>query len=132
MSFVMALAIVRCGACAQEGHMADNITHGLAAALLAQAGFRQRYGVLATVALLVGSELPDIDALFEQQAGERDRTKREALLHRIQQLTIEHVMFAPIMDLRGLIGVGPRVAEHTINSIPVHPFPALEDIKLKE
>ena len=45
--------------------MADNITHGLAAALLAQAGLRQRYGAVATVALLVGSELPDLDALFE-------------------------------------------------------------------
>jgi hypothetical protein len=32
---------------------------------------------------------PDIDELFQQQAGERDRAKREALLHRIQQLTIE-------------------------------------------
>ncbi|HEX9871835.1 MAG TPA: ABC transporter substrate-binding protein [Candidatus Tectomicrobia bacterium] len=74
---------------------------------------------------------PDIDALFEQQATERARAKREALLHRIQQLTIERAMFAPIMDLRGLIGVGPRVAEHTINSIPLHPFPSLEDIRLK-
>jgi membrane-bound metal-dependent hydrolase YbcI (DUF457 family) len=45
--------------------MADNITHGLAAALLAQAGLRQRYGALATVALVVGSELPDLDWLFE-------------------------------------------------------------------
>ena len=67
---------------------------------------------------------PDLDELFEQQAVERDRAKREALLHRIQQLSIERVMFAPIMDLRGLGGVGPRLAEHTINSIPVHPFPA--------
>jgi len=75
---------------------------------------------------------PDLDELFEQQAVERDRTKREALLHRIQQLTIERVMFAPIMDLRGLIGVGPQLAEHTINSIPVHPYPAFEDIRLKE
>jgi peptide/nickel transport system substrate-binding protein len=74
---------------------------------------------------------PDIDALFEQQARERDRTKREVLLHRIQQLTVERVMFAPIYDLRGLTGVGPRVAEHTINSIPLHPFAALEDIRLK-
>ena len=74
---------------------------------------------------------PDVDALIEQQAGERDRTQREALLYRIQQLTIERVMFAPIMDLRGLIGVGQRLAEHTINSIPVHPYPAFEDIKLK-
>src|SRR5712691_1944713 len=45
--------------------MADNLTHGLAAALLAQAGLRQRYGAVATVALVVGSELPDLDWLFE-------------------------------------------------------------------
>jgi peptide/nickel transport system substrate-binding protein len=74
---------------------------------------------------------PDIDALVEQQAVERDRAKREALLHRLQQLTIEHVMFGPIMDLRVLIGVGSRLAEHTINAIPVYPFPAFEDIRLK-
>src|SRR6185369_13291312 len=75
---------------------------------------------------------PDLDELFLQQARERDRAKREALLHRLQQLTIERVMFAPLMDLRGLIGVGPRLAAHTINAIPVHPFPAFEDITLKE
>jgi peptide/nickel transport system substrate-binding protein len=63
---------------------------------------------------------------------ERDRSKREALLHQIQRLTVERVMFAPVMDLRGLVGVGPRVAEHTINSIPLHPYPALEDIRLKQ
>jgi peptide/nickel transport system substrate-binding protein len=74
---------------------------------------------------------PDIDELFEQQAKERDRAKREALLHKIQQLSMERVMFAPIMDFRALMGIGPRVAEHTINSIPVHPFPAYEDIRLK-
>ena len=44
--------------------MADNLTHGLAGALLAQAGFRQRYGPAATVALVVGAELPDLDFLF--------------------------------------------------------------------
>lgn len=43
----------------------DNLTHGLAGALLAQAGFRQRYGRMATVALMVGAELPDIDFLFD-------------------------------------------------------------------
>ena len=74
---------------------------------------------------------PDIDELFQQQARERDTAKREALLHRIQRLTIERVMFAPVMDLRGLIGVGPRVAEHTINSLPLDPFPAYEDVRLK-
>jgi peptide/nickel transport system substrate-binding protein len=74
---------------------------------------------------------PDLDELFLQQARERDRAKREALLHRIQQLTIDRVMFAPLMDLRGLIAVGPRVAEHTINSIPMYPFPSYEDVRLK-
>jgi peptide/nickel transport system substrate-binding protein len=74
---------------------------------------------------------PDLDELFRQQARERDRAKREATLHRIQQLTVERAMFAPIMDLRALIGVGPRLAEHTINSIPLHPGPAVEDIQLR-
>jgi peptide/nickel transport system substrate-binding protein len=74
---------------------------------------------------------PDIDELFLQQARERDRAKREALLHRIQQLTIDRAMFAPLMDLRGLMGVGPRVAEHTINSIPMYPWPSYEDMRLK-
>jgi len=74
---------------------------------------------------------PDIDELFLQQAKERDRAKREALLQRIQQLTVDRVMFAPVMDLRGLTGIGARVADHTINSIPLHPGPALEDIRLK-
>jgi hypothetical protein len=54
------------------------------------------------------------------------------LLHRIQQLTVERVMFAPIYDFRALHGVGPRVAEHTINAIPMHPFPSYEDMRLKE
>jgi peptide/nickel transport system substrate-binding protein len=75
---------------------------------------------------------PDLDELFQQQAVERDRAKREALLHRIQQLTVERAMFAPIIDLRALFGVGPRFAEHTINSIPLHPYPSLEDMRLKD
>ena len=74
---------------------------------------------------------PDIDELFEQQARERDPAKREALLQRIQHLTVERVMFAPLMDLRALMGVGPRVAEHTINAIPLYPFPSWEDMRLK-
>jgi peptide/nickel transport system substrate-binding protein len=75
---------------------------------------------------------PDIDELFVQQARERNAAKREAILHKIQQLTVDRVMFAPIMDLRGLIGVGPRVADHAMHAIPMHAFPAYEDVKLKE
>jgi membrane-bound metal-dependent hydrolase YbcI (DUF457 family) len=43
----------------------DNLTHGLAGALLAQTGFRQRYGPMAMVALVIGAELPDLDFLFD-------------------------------------------------------------------
>ena len=75
---------------------------------------------------------PDLDELFQQQGRERDVAKREALLHRIQQMTIDRVMYAPIMDLRGLMGIGPRLADHTINSIPMYPFPSHEDMKLKQ
>jgi peptide/nickel transport system substrate-binding protein len=74
---------------------------------------------------------PDIDALFEQQAKERHPNQRAALLHRIQQLTAERAMFLPLLDYRHLVGVGPRVAEHALNTIPTSLFPALEDIQLK-
>ena len=74
---------------------------------------------------------PDIDQLFQEQARERDPAKREALLHRIQQLTIDRVMFAPLMDFRALMGVGPRMAEHAINVVPMTLFPSYEDMRLK-
>ncbi len=74
---------------------------------------------------------PDIDDLFQQQARERDVKKREALLFKIQQLTIDRVMFAPVMDLRALMGVGPHIAKHTITDIWMSPFPSIEDVTLK-
>jgi peptide/nickel transport system substrate-binding protein len=74
---------------------------------------------------------PDIDDLFQQQARERDVKKREALLHKIQQLTIDRVMFAPVMDLRALMGVGPHIAKHTITDVWMSPFPSVEDVTLK-
>jgi len=69
--------------------------------------------------------------LFQQQAHERGPPKREALLHRIQQLTIDRVMFAPIWSTRVLIGVGPRAADHTINLVPMSIWPSYEDIRRK-
>jgi len=74
---------------------------------------------------------PDLDDMFIQQASERDTAKREAILHRIQQLTIDRVMFAPVMDFRTLRGVGPRVAEHALDTMPLVPYPLYEDMKLK-
>ena len=74
---------------------------------------------------------PDIDDLIIQQGRERDPARREAVLHRIQQLTIDRAMFAPIMDYRTLRGVGPRVAVHALDSMHLIPFPAWEEVRLK-
>jgi peptide/nickel transport system substrate-binding protein len=75
---------------------------------------------------------PDIDDLFLQQARERDPKKREAVLLKIQQLTIDRVMFAAVMDLRALMGIGPRVVKHTITDVWMSPFPSYENIEIKE
>src|SRR5499426_242061 len=57
---------------------------------------------------------PDLDALFQQQAVERDRSKRQALLHQMQRLMSERVMHAPVFEPATLHGVGPRVAEPAV------------------
>jgi peptide/nickel transport system substrate-binding protein len=75
---------------------------------------------------------PDIDELFLQQAKERDSQKREAILHKIQQLTIDRAMFAPIMDLRALMGVGPRIKNHLIGEVWMSAFPSYEDMEVKD
>ena len=75
---------------------------------------------------------PDIDALFQQQAVELDHKKREALLHKIQQLVHERVIAAPIWQLAALSGVGKRVGESTFGQIPGYPWTSpYEDITLK-
>jgi peptide/nickel transport system substrate-binding protein len=75
---------------------------------------------------------PDIDGLFREQAGEMDRARREATLHRIQQLIHEKVIFAPIWLIAGLSGRGPRVEESGIGIISGYAFSApYEDVKLK-
>jgi len=56
----------------------------------------------------------------------------QAILHRIQQLIHEKVVFAPIWVVAGLSGVGPRVEEPGIGVIPGYAFSApYEDVKLK-
>ena len=62
---------------------------------------------------------------------ERDHSKREALLHRIQQFTAELAMFAPLMDFHQPIGVGPKEAEHALKLLPVYAFPSREDVRLR-
>jgi peptide/nickel transport system substrate-binding protein len=76
---------------------------------------------------------PDIDALFKDQAAEVDRKKREALLHRIQQLVHEKAMVIPIWELAFINGTGPRVQESGLGLIPGHAYSApYEDVRLKK
>ena len=75
---------------------------------------------------------PDVDDLFQQQAKELDRGKREAILHTIQKIVTDEVLAAPIFQQGFVCAVGPRVAESTLGMIQGFPYvgPA-EDAKLK-
>jgi len=74
----------------------------------------------------------DIDGLFSEQANELDPKRREATLHRIQQLVHDKVMVAPIWLNAGMNGLGPRVEESGIGLITGYIFSApYEDVKLK-
>ena len=69
---------------------------------------------------------PDIDALFQEQASELDRTRREATLHsprardlRASSATVRHH------------GVGPRVGESGLGLIVGHAYSSpYEDVTL--
>ena len=76
---------------------------------------------------------PDIDALYRDQAIQMDPKKREALLHRVQQLVHDKVMFAPIVEPAFLNGQGARVAEGGLGLIVGHLYSApYEDLRLKK
>ena len=75
---------------------------------------------------------PDIDGLFREQASEPDRKKREATLHKIQQLMHDKALHAPLFEPAFLNGYGPRVAESGLGLITYHGYSApYEDVKLK-
>jgi peptide/nickel transport system substrate-binding protein len=76
---------------------------------------------------------PDIDGLFREQAAEIDRKRREATLHRIQQLVHDKAMFAPIYQIAAMTGVGPRVEESGIGLVAGYAFfsSPYEDVKVK-
>jgi peptide/nickel transport system substrate-binding protein len=87
--------------------------------------------VAAGAAFAYGS-YPDIEGLIREQAAEVDRSKREAILHRVQQLMHEKAMFAPIFELASLGGYGPRVAESGLGLIPSMAASApYEELRLK-
>jgi len=76
--------------------------------------------------------VPEIEDLFQRQARELDRKKREALLYQIQQIMHDRVMHVPIYELAFLWGVGSRVEEACVDHIKGFSYSApYEDLKLK-
>ena len=75
---------------------------------------------------------PEIDQWFEQQSRERDRKKREELLHKIQQKVYDEALVIPVWQLGFLCVTGPRVAVSGLGLIPGHIYSApYEDVRLK-
>ncbi len=75
--------------------------------------------------------LPEIDDLFKRQERELDRKKREAMLHQIQRIIHDQVIFAPVYHLGFPIGMGPRVEDVVARGIPGFYLAPYEDLKLK-
>jgi peptide/nickel transport system substrate-binding protein len=87
---------------------------------------------VAAGGLFTYGSYPDIEGLIREQAVERDPKRREATLHRIQQLMHERAMFAPIWQLAVLNAYGPRVAEPALGLVAGHQFTApYEELRLK-
>jgi ABC-type transport system substrate-binding protein len=101
-------------------------------AVLGNAANRLETSVVSTGTYAYGGH-PDLDDRFRQQAVERDRGQREALLHQIQQLMHERVMYAAIFDSVPLHGVGPLVQEPAVGLNPLLYFTApYEEIRVKK
>ena len=76
--------------------------------------------------------LPEVEDLFQRQARELDRKKREELLQQIQRILHDKVVHAPIWENGFIRGVGPRVEEAALSLIPAFPYSApLEEVRLK-
>ena len=77
--------------------------------------------------------LPEVEDLYQRQARETDVKKREALIHQIQQILYDRVMYVPIYELAFIWGVGPSVEEPGINLIRSFAYSGpLEDLRLKK
>lgn len=74
---------------------------------------------------------PDLDDMFQEQAGELDRKSREKLLHAMQKQVHDRVIFAHLWQLGFINGHGPRVKESGLALIPGFPYSApYEDLAL--
>jgi peptide/nickel transport system substrate-binding protein len=75
---------------------------------------------------------PELEQMFQRQAKELDRKKRETLLHQLQKAVLDRVLVAPIFQQGFVCAVGARVAEAGLGPIQGYPYAApAEDLKLK-
>ncbi len=82
--------------------------------------------------IYASGEVPEIETLFQRQARELDRKKREGMLHQIQQIMHDRAMYVPVYELAFLWGVGPRVEEACVDHIKGFSYSApYEDLRLK-
>ena len=86
--------------------------------------------VTANGAFAFGSR-PEVNDLFQRQAKELDRRKREALLHQLQQIIHDQVTQAPVYHLGFPTGLGPRVEDILATGISGFYMSPYEDLKLK-
>jgi peptide/nickel transport system substrate-binding protein len=108
----------------------QNIVQGASGAF-GNAATRLEAFVVAGGTYVYGS-YPDLDGLFREQASETDYKRREAILHKIQQLVHERAVYVPIWQLAFINGVGPRVGESGLGLVAGHAYSApYEDVTLK-
>jgi peptide/nickel transport system substrate-binding protein len=89
-------------------------------------------GIATKSGLYANGVLPEIEDLYQRQARETDRRKREEMLHQIQRILHDRVVFASIWENAAIRGVGPRVDEGGLTLIPAFPYAApAEELRLK-
>ena len=89
--------------------------------------------ILAAVpgGLAVGSRAAAAEGQATWANGMNPRV-RQQILHKIQQLITDKVMFGPVIEPAFLNGVGPRLEVHGLGPIANHAYSApYEDLRLK-
>src|SRR5262249_4653924 len=90
-------------------------------------------GVATKGGLYAYGVLPEVEDLFQRQAREIDRKKREELLHQIQRILSDRVVFAPIWQNAAITGIGPGLDEAGAGLVPAYPYTApFEELRLKK
>jgi peptide/nickel transport system substrate-binding protein len=108
--------------------------HGLVVGITGASGSAatRLEGYVTKTGIYAYGVLPEVEDLFERQAHELDRKKREALLHQIQKIIHDNVMHAPLYQLGFVCAVGPRVEEPGFGLIPGFAYSApYEELRLK-